>query len=65
MNLQEALTHVLNGRRVTCDKLSQGSVLKRERDRLRVVFEATGDSYDFVPHAMFYDADWRIVKGWV
>ena len=69
MTLDEALELVAAGERVTSDSLSRGSVLKAEahgwdETRLRVVFEATGDSYAFQHSPADQAADWRLVEGW-
>lgn len=68
----EALDHVLAGGRATCDALPQGTVLKLARasdlrePSLRVVFEATGDSFDFTDRLReeSQDMPWRKVEGW-
>lgn len=71
MTLDEAIAHVSDGGRATCDFLPRGSVLKLEQvgvwqmPALRVVFEATGDGYNFQRHAELEAAEWRKVEGWL
>lgn len=67
----EALAHVEAGGRATCEALPLGAVLKRERKGWeltgpRVVFERTGDGFDFTPRLseVSADMDWRKVEGW-
>lgn len=72
MNQAEALEHVLAGGRATCEALPLGAVLKCERKGWettgpRVVFEGTGDGFDFTDRLrnVSADMDWRKVEGWV
>jgi hypothetical protein len=71
MTLAEALEHVLGGGRATCDALPLGAVLKCERKGWettgpRVVFEATGDGFDFTERLRSESEamTWRKVEGW-
>lgn len=64
MTLDEALEYVAEGGKVTSASLSNGAVLKQEGDKLRVVFELTGDSYDFQNHDKDKVAEWHKVEGW-
>ena len=69
MNLAEALAHVEDGGRATCDVLPQGAVLKREPrgwglSGPRVVWEATGTGFDFRARSEHEAAEWRAVEGW-
>lgn len=69
MNLAEALEAVAAGERVTSDALPLGTVLKTEqrgweRSGARVIWEGTGDGFDFRARPEHEAADWRIVKGW-
>lgn len=64
MTIDEALAHVNAGGRVTSPALSQGSVLKIEDGRLRVVFEATGTGYDFTRYPLHDEVEWRKIEGW-
>jgi hypothetical protein len=64
MTLEEALIYVAEGGKVTSASLSNGAVLKQVDDKLRVVFELTGDSYDFQNHEKDQIAIWHKVEGW-
>lgn len=71
MNQAEALAHVEAGGRARCDALPLGAVLKLEArgwamSGPRVVFEATGSSFDFTERLREVSADmeWHKVEGW-
>ena len=64
MTLDEALEYVAEGGKVTSASLSNGAVLKQVDNKLRVVFELTGDSYDFQHHEKDQIAIWHKVEGW-
>lgn len=71
MTFDEAKEHVEQGGRATCRPLPSGAVLKLARasserePSLRVVFEATGDSFEFQRHTELLTAEWSKVEGWV
>lgn len=68
MTLAEALVAVAEGKRVRSNAIPQGWVLKQVSDgwatTLRVINEATGDGFQFVPTPERQIADWQLVEGW-
>lgn len=74
MNITEAMAHVEAGGRITCGLLQRGAVVKLETvgawpdtptPRPRVVWETTGDGYNFDPADERFDGvEWRKVEGW-
>ena len=67
MTLDETITYVEQGGKVTCDCLPSGAVLKLQpfyKPAIRIVFEATGSGYMFTARDEHKQANWRKVEGW-
>ena len=68
MHLTDALAIVEAGGRITSSSIPKGSVVKQVHNGwkpvVRVVFEATGDSYLFQNSNFDQSVDWREVEGW-
>ncbi len=70
MTYEDALKAIDQGKRVSCDAIPTGAVVKAVKEgweplKVRVVFEATGAGFDFYARDEHKAADWHIVEGWV
>lgn len=70
MTYDEAMQAAAEGKRVRCDALPTGSVVKSVKlgwnpEVLRVSFEATGAGFNFTARDDHKAAAWSVVEGWV
>lgn len=66
MTYLDAMAVVCRGGRVTCNILPLSTVVKLEAGypEPRVIFELTGDGYQFNPQPEHKLVEWTEVKGW-